>query len=348
MTIDDDDIIGTWSSFVVMASSLPHALADLTSFRAREVINDGRDVHGRVGVLGAFDGCDEDALVKLQRSPLPHDLDGVRALLRRVRLRARAPYSGAEYGYYVGDVERAREGEEGDGDVECDVLYPGCLSAEAEAREKLLRKHVTRNSTQRVIVVRETPKMYEEAHERYISSIPREATAWVRKILSLEKEKERLLHVDDEFLLNTDPKWTTHPECATTARETWMGHPSVVDLYCLAIAMDENLRSLRDVRARHLPALRAMLSKGREVIARVYGVRAEDMRVYVHYPPQFYHFHVHFQALSAKEVGCATERAHQLEDVIDNVERDGDFYAKANLSLKMGERDHLYELYSSS
>ena len=118
MTIDDDAIIGTWSSFVVMASSLPHALADLTSFRAREVINDGRDVHGRVVVLGAFDGCDEDALVKLQRSPLPHDLDGVRALLRRVRLRARAPYSGAEYGYYVGDVERAREGEEGDGDVE--------------------------------------------------------------------------------------------------------------------------------------------------------------------------------------------------------------------------------------
>ena len=127
-----------------------------------------------------------------------------------------------------------------------------------------------------------------------------------------------------------------------------MGHPSVVDLYCLAIAMDENLRSLRDVRARHLPALRAMLSKGREVIARVYGVRAEDMRVYVHYTPQFYNFHVHFQALSAKEVGCATERAHQLEDVIDNVERDGDFYAMANLSLKMGERDHLYELYSSS
>lgn len=90
MTIDDDAIIGTWSSFVVMASSLPHALADLTSFRAREVINDGRDVHGRVVVLGAFDGCDEDALVKLQRSPLPHDLDGVRALLRRVRLRARS------------------------------------------------------------------------------------------------------------------------------------------------------------------------------------------------------------------------------------------------------------------
>ena len=138
------------------------------------------------------------------------------------------------------------------------LIDPPVQALEAEAREKLLRKHVTRNSTQRIIVVRETPKMYEEAHERYISSIPREATAWVRKILSLEKEKERLLHVDDEFLLNTDPKWTTHPECATTARETWMGHPSVVDLYCLAIAMDENLRSLRDVRARHLPALRAM------------------------------------------------------------------------------------------
>lgn len=147
-------------------------------------------------------------------------------------------------------------------------------------------------------------------------------------------------------MLNTDPKWTTHPDCETTDRKSWRDHPSVVDLYCLGIYAKDDLRSLRDVRAEHLPALRALLHRGREVIERVYGVKAEEIRVYVHYPPQFYHFHVHYQALSAKETtGSSCERAILLEDIIDNVERDGDHYANANLSLKMGERDNLYRLF---
>jgi len=102
---------------------------------------------------------------------------------------------------------------------------------------------------------------------------------------------------------------------------------------------------MRDLRAEHLPLLRAMLNVGRDVIERVYGVTGEEMRVFVHYPPQFYHFHVHYQALSAQEVGCQTERAHLLEDIIDNIERDGDFYAKANITVKVGESEDLVKLY---
>ena len=93
--------------------------------------------------------------------------------------------------------------------------------------------------------------------------------------------------------------------------------------------------------------LRRMLEKGREVIEDVYGVKPAACRVFVHYPPQFYHFHVHYQALSALEMGCQTERAHLLEDVIDNIERDSDFYAKASITVKMGERDKLYALYAT-
>ena len=37
-----------------------------------------------------------------------------------------------------------------------------------------------------------------------------------------------------------------------------------------------------------------------------------------------------------------------LEDIIDNLERDGDHYARANLSLKMGERDALYAFYNDA
>ena len=300
--------------------ALPHALRDFASFAMSRVINDGRDAHGRVVALGRFEGEDLDSLVKLSRAPLPSDEEGVGAALASCELRTRMPYSGGEYGYYVS------------GDLEIEVVAPSCLlEATPEAREKLLQKHVSRSSTQRAVVVRESAEMYATTHERYIESIPAEATKWVREILALRAERERLLHVDGDFLLNTDPKWTTHP--------------SAVDLYCLGIYARDDLRSLRDVRAQHLPALKAMLRIGRRVIEEKYGVKAEDMRVYVHYPPQFYHFHVHYQALSAKETtGSCCERAVQLEDIIDNVERDGDHYAKANLSLKMGERDALFKL----
>ena len=327
----------------------PHALEDLSAFAVREIINDGRDAAGKLVILGQFANCSSDALVKLQRAPLPHDERGVREMLERIRLRSRAPYSGAEYGYYVGELAPSTSASSGGEDVECDVLYPGCLlDADETSRAKLLKKHITRSSTQKLVCVRETPELYAKAHEKYIASIPREATAWVRKILSLEKERERLLHCDDDFLLNVDSKWTTHPDCDGADRATWRAHSSVTDLYCLGLCVREDFKSLRDARAEHLPLLRAMLRKGRAVIEDIYGVNAEEMRVFVHYPPQFYHFHVHYQALSAKEQGCACERAHSLEDIIDNLERDGDHYARANLSLKMGERDTLYAFYNAA
>ena len=39
----------------------------------------------------------------------------------------------------------------------------------------------------------------------------------------------------------------------------------------------------------------------------------------MHYPPQFYHFHVHFTNVSVA-MGVQTERAHLLDDIIDNIE----------------------------
>lgn len=198
----------------------PHALGTLSTFTAIEVINDGRDAGRQVVVRGAFEGCEEEALVKISRAALPSTLEGVGRLFARTRLRTRAPYSGAEYGYFHGTFDAVESEEAYEAEANVDVLYPGCLTTTPkEAREKLLAKHIARSSAQRLIAVRETPEMYRAAHEEYISGIPEQAISWVYKILNLEKEKERLLHVDEEFLLNTDPKWTTHPDCAETARD---------------------------------------------------------------------------------------------------------------------------------
>lgn len=46
-----------------------------------------------------------------------------------------------------------------------------------------------------------------------------------------------------------------------------------------------------------LPVLLTLALRGRQgvkTIGEVYGVREDELRVFVHYLPQFYHFHVHF------------------------------------------------------
>jgi m7GpppX diphosphatase len=251
-----------------------------------------------------------------------------------------------------GDDADASGGDGGAGpprrppDADVDVLYPGWMdTASEDERVVLLRKHISRSRKQRALVVRETPEMYERAHAAYSAAVPASALAWVYKILNLEKETERLLTMTEHFLMNTDPKWTTHPDCASTDRASWYKHPSTRDLYCLGLCIRRDVRSLRDLRAEHVTMLEDMLRTGRETIERVYGLTPEECRVYVHYPPQFYHFHVHYQALSALEVGCQTERAVLLEDVIDNIRRDSFHYRDAALSCRIGDGDALYRLY---
>lgn len=60
------------------------------------------------------------------------------------------------------------------------------------------------------------------------------------------------------FILNIDTKWRTHPDVSTVPKEEWLGHPSVTELYCLGICHQRGTRTLRDLRARHVPMLEEM------------------------------------------------------------------------------------------
>lgn len=58
------------------------------------------------------------------------------------------------------------------------------------------------------------------------------------------------------FLMNIDTKWRTHPDVSTVPIDDWHSHPSVTDLYCLSICHQRGIRTLRDLRARHIPMLK--------------------------------------------------------------------------------------------
>ena len=55
-----------------------------------------------------------------------------------------------------------------------------------------------------------------------------------------------------------------------------------------------------------------------QAIEQRYGVQPQQLRLFVHYQPSYYHFHVHFchTGLGNNGPGAAVGKAHLLDDVI--------------------------------
>ncbi|KAA0189431.1 hypothetical protein HAZT_HAZT004073 [Hyalella azteca] len=114
-------------------------------------------------------------------------------------------------------------------------------------------------------------------------------------------EADRVILRDSDplngFVLLSDMKWTGE---------------KLSDLFCQAIVNRRDLASLRDLTRDCLPLLYNIRDKGTMAIEEKYGVKANQLRVYLHYLPSFYHLHVHFASinschegrLSVRNLGC--------------------------------------------
>jgi len=115
----------------------------------------------------------------------------------------------------------------------------------------------------------------------------------------------------------------------------------------LAIATEPGLRSLRDLRGRHLPMLRQMLRQCRKRIREETGVPEEEVMAYVHYPPSVYQLHVHFAYPYAQYNHRDVFRIHSLAAVINNLEIDPDYYARAHLQVSLARTSALHQICAS-
>ncbi|GHJ85941.1 hypothetical protein NliqN6_2343 [Naganishia liquefaciens] len=182
-------------------------------------------------------------------------------------------------------------------DVKLTLIYP--------ATELHIRKY---EAQQRVVVV-ETPEVYERVVRPYIESIPASRIQWVYNILNHEKEADKILYEDPDpqtgFLILPDLKWD---------------QKTLATLYLSAIVFDKSIRSVRDLAKHHLPLLYNIQHAAERVVAR-YGLAAEAVRMFVHYQPSYYHFHVHIVALENEAyVGLHIGKAHLLNDLISLLE----------------------------
>ncbi|CAG8547914.1 1847_t:CDS:2 [Acaulospora morrowiae] len=195
--------------------------------------------------------------------------------------------------------------------------------------------HIKKYSFQQRFLVCETPEIYEKVVKPHIDSIPQSRIQWVYNILSKQSESEKLiLEVEGEdkgFILLPDMKWD---------------NKTLESLYLQVIVHRRDVRSLRDLNETHLPLLKNLRQKVLENVPKRYpGVGADELRLFVHYQPSYYHFHVHIMHIRNDSIagGIAIAKAFLLDDIIENIEKfAGDYYQRCNLTYIMGQNDALF------
>jgi hypothetical protein len=68
-----------------------------------------------------------------------------------------------------------------------------------------------------------------------------------------------------------------------------------------------------------------------------------------HYYPTYYYLHVHFVHAEMKErVGAYCAKSVLLEDVIDHLEMDGDYFKKKTMIVQIGEQHPMFKILNKN
>lgn len=109
----------------------------------------------------------------------------------------------------------------------------------------------------------------------------------------------------------------------------------------LAVFHDTKIRSLRDLRDAHVPALLALRRQATLALREYYDVEDIEIDTFVHYMPSTFqlHVHVHVPHLLHMTRGDEESKMHsrrqRLAHVIHNLRQDGLHYAKCLLFANM-------------
>jgi m7GpppX diphosphatase len=211
-------------------------------------------------------------------------------------------------------------------DLKVNLIYP-CTE-----------KHIKKYSQQLLRTVNETPQMYEKYVRPYVEKQRVDGRLdWIFNILEGRTEQEDVFYrstapnKDERFLILPDLNWD---------RKT------LLNLHVLALVERRDVWSLRDLTYSHIPWLKHMRDEILAATHKLYpDIETDQLKLYVHYQPTYYHFHVHvvhvmFEAGATQAVG----KAFGLENLIGQLEGMGEGKGMKDVSLSyhLGEASDLW------
>ncbi|RAH55663.1 scavenger mRNA decapping enzyme [Aspergillus piperis CBS 112811] len=202
--------------------------------------------------------------------------------------------------------------------------------------------HIKKYSEQVIRMVTETPEIYRDSIRPYMSAKREEGRLnWVFNILEGRTEQE------DVILREKGPDGIEEGGFLVLPDLNW-DRKTMGSLHLLALVMRRDIWSLRDLKKKHIPWLKYLRERLLEETVRVYPqLETDQLKLYVHYQPTYYHFHVHVVNVML-EAGAtqATGKAFGLENIISQLETlDGDEetgMADVSLTYFLGEASELW------
>lgn len=193
--------------------------------------------------------------------------------------------------------------------------------------------HVAKYRLPPRLMLCETPCMYTSITRPYYQSLNRADLKWIDNILDGHGEQEEILLRTDDFIVMPDIKWDRQ---------------DTTSLYLLALYRQRDLLTLRDLRQSHLPMLHRLKLDIANLLDKHYGLSLPQVRIYLHYLPTYAHLHLHVVHCSVERpVGTSVGLAHLLDDVIQNIEFDGDWYAHSLMHVNISQMHPLYALWTT-
>jgi len=306
---------------VKAASEEPKTVNELDKFEVVKVLNHLRDKHC-IFLLAKHKTAGDDAVIKLEKTVFTEEISD----LNRVCTSDCSTLSHFKNEIYstLSSTPIIKELVKDLGSLKASLIYPAT------------EKHISKYLSQEIFVVEETGDDYRSITLPYLEA-DRFSVQWIYNILEHKKEVERIIFEDPDekngFVLLPDMKWDG---------------AQVTDLYCTAIIRRRDLKSIRDLRAEHLPLLRNILYKSAETIKIKYGVDRSQLVMYFHYQPSYYHLHVHVTHVAYEAPGRDASGAHLLQTVIDCIERDGSHFEKCTLPFKVKESSGLFNKFKEA
>lgn len=195
--------------------------------------------------------------------------------------------------------------------------------------------HIKKYSPQKYHYVKETPEMYKQYVIPYIDTMKGDRIKWVYNILFEGKESETFVYHDKDpetgFVLLPDMKWD---------------RVSMESLYLCCIVNRRDISSIRDINSSHVDYLKLVREKIIQVTVEKFGVQADELRLFVHYQPSYYHFHIHCVTIKhpGLDDGINVGKAVLLDDIIDNIQMVDDYYQRKTISYVLGENHGLWNI----
>jgi len=161
-------------------------------------------------------------------------------------------------------------------------------------------------------MVVETPEIYKRLVKPYVDGKRGNGRLdWVYNILEHKAEKESIIAEDTDdvegFILLPDLKWD---------RKT------MAIMHTVAVVRRRDITSIRDLKKKHVPWLKHLRRRITEAICEKYSdIELDQIKIYTHYQPSYYHFHLHAVSISHDGgLGQTTGKAILLGNLISWLE----------------------------